>query len=201
MNSPLTRIVPWAHQLVREVLRPGDLAVDLTAGTGQDTLLLFETVGSHGQVLAFDIQPQALENTRARLEPLGARVKALPTGTPLPDEAGVYLLAAGHEQLETHLSRAPRVVIANLGFLPGGDGHIITRPETTLTALDQAARLLAPGGRLAVVVYTGHPGGAEEGVAVEHYFCTLPADGWQTIRVETCNRHDAPFLLAAQKSS
>ena len=38
--SSLIRIVTWSHELVREVLRPGDLAVDLTAGKGRDTLAL-----------------------------------------------------------------------------------------------------------------------------------------------------------------
>lgn len=57
--SSLTRIVPWSQQLVCEVLRPGDLAVDLTAGKGRATLALAKAVGAQGQVVAFDLQTTA----------------------------------------------------------------------------------------------------------------------------------------------
>ncbi len=50
-------------------------------------------------------------------------------------------------------------IIANLGYLPGGDRAIITRSESTLAALDQSLTSLAVGGRVAVVVYPGHAGG------------------------------------------
>ncbi len=196
----LTRIIPWAHQLVRDVLRPTELGVDLTAGTGQDALLLFETVGSLGRVLSFDIQAEAIQRTRDRLEPLGARLKDLAPGVPLPDAPGVYLALESHEALGAVLQKnRPKVVIANLGFLPGSDGHIITRPETTLAALGQAAEALSVGGRLIVVVYTGHPGGPEEGTAVDNFFQQLPQDNWQVIQTRVFNREDAPYLLAAEK--
>jgi len=50
--SYLTRIVPWSQKLVCDVLRHGDLAVDLTAGKGRDTHALAEAVGAQGQVRA-----------------------------------------------------------------------------------------------------------------------------------------------------
>lgn len=200
MNAPLSRIVPWGHRLAHEVLRPGDLAVDLTAGTGQDCLRLFECVGSLGQVLAFDIQPAALEATRRRLEPLGARVVAWSDG-PVPREPGVFLLSQGHQQLQQFLPGAPRAVLANLGYLPGSDGCVTTRPDTTLDALNQAAEALQVGGRLIVAVYIGHSGGAEEGEAVDAFFRELPMVQWQTLRLAVPNAPVAPFLLAAEKQA
>ena len=58
--SHLANIVSRSQRLLSEVLQPGDLAVDLTAGNGSDTLFLAQTVGPTGTVLAFDIQVQAL---------------------------------------------------------------------------------------------------------------------------------------------
>lgn len=52
-----------------------------------------------------------------------------------------------------------RLVAFNLGFLPGGDKEIITKPETTLPALEAAKKILMPGGLISLVVYVGHPGG------------------------------------------
>ena len=53
MSFQLPHIISWSHRLVREVLEPGDLAVDLTAGRGRDTLMLCQTVGAEGCVLSF----------------------------------------------------------------------------------------------------------------------------------------------------
>ena len=69
----LTSIVHWSHVAIAEVMESGDLAVDLTAGNGNDTLFLARMVGPTGTVVAFDIQPQALETARTLLE--GAGVK------------------------------------------------------------------------------------------------------------------------------
>lgn len=52
-----------------------------------------------------------------------------------------------------------RLVAFNLGFLPGGDKAIITKPETTLLALEAAKETVMPGGLISLVVYVGHPGG------------------------------------------
>ena len=72
--SHLANIVSRSQQLLNEVLQPGDLAVDLTAGNGSDTLSLAQTVGPTGTVLAFDIQVQALATTTERLEQAACRV-------------------------------------------------------------------------------------------------------------------------------
>ena len=58
-----------ARQLTADVLesllQPGDHAVDATMGNGHDTCLLARLVGPKGHVDAFDLQPQAVENTAA----------------------------------------------------------------------------------------------------------------------------------------
>ena len=59
-----------ARDFLRQVLRPGDTAVDATVGKGRDLLFLTECVGEGGRVLGFDIQPEAL----AAAEKLGAQV-------------------------------------------------------------------------------------------------------------------------------
>ena len=67
MASILPPILAQAHDLVRRVLRPGDVAVDATVGNGQDTLFLAECVGPTGRVIGFDIQLSAIEATASRL--------------------------------------------------------------------------------------------------------------------------------------
>jgi hypothetical protein len=89
--------------------------------------------------------------------------------------------------------------MANLGYLPGGDPALITRPDSTLAALQQSLHLLAPRGRLVVTVYPGHPGGAEEGAVVNAFFCHLTREHWHVLSLRVVNHSDAPYLLVAER--
>lgn len=195
-----TDMTRWAHAMLTPALEPGALAVDLTAGNGFDTLFLWRAVGSAGTVLAFDIQAQALSETRRRLDAAGARTVRLADAECLPaDTPGVFLACACHALLPRLLRRAPQAVMANLGYLPGGDHAVITRSETTLQALHAALTLLAVGGRLAVAAYPGHPGGDQESRAVRELFATLDARQWLVLELSASNRPRAPRLLLAEK--
>jgi len=149
-----TKAYELARRIVAPFLEEGSLAVDATAGNGKDTLFLAQRVGSSGHVYAFDVQPQALEKTEALLAQAGLRQR-------------VTLFEAGHEHLAAYIHRQIKVVMFNLGYLPGGDHAIITRPETTRAALESALELLEKGGIISVVAYTGHPGSLKEKEVLE----------------------------------
>jgi len=197
--QPFASLIHWAQQLLAEVLVPGDLAVDLTAGNGADTRFLHRCVGGDGLVVSFDIQPRALQATESALLEDGAFIRRVAAGETVGPAPGVALVADGHHHLATYLPGFPRAVIANLGYLPGGDQLITTRSATTCAAVGEAARLLLPGGRLAIVVYTGHAGGAEEGAALEQALQGLPAKLFQVLRLQLLNRSNAPYLLLVEK--
>ena len=169
------RLTHKAHVIVSRYLKEGDLAVDATAGNGYDTVFLAQQVGDGGRVFAFDIQEQALRATAARLEQsgLGSRVE---------------LIHCGHEQmaatLPPHSHGRIQAVMFNLGYLPGSDKSTVTRVEHSLPALEQARRLLAPGGIISVLAYRGHPGGLEESLAMKDALATL-AGGLQLSILES----------------
>ncbi len=199
-RSCLSRIIPWSHELLAEVVSPGDLAVDLTAGRGQDTLALWQMVGDQGQVLAFDIQKGALMQTQQRLQAAGARVRMLDQGgMPAMAQSGVDLIACCHSRYAEVSAGTPTAIIANLGYLPGGNQQLITQPETTLMALQQALVSLAHGGRMAVVVYPGHAGGAAEAALVTHFFTDLGSNSYDVLHLSLSNRKQAPALFIAEK--
>jgi hypothetical protein len=197
--SSLIRIVPWSQQLVCEVLQPGDLAVDLTAGKGRDTLTLAKAVGPSGQILAFDIQPSALDQTASFLNDQGVSSQRWSAEESLPEKAGVYLVQACHATLSDLIDRPIKAAIANLGYLPGGDRSLVTGPQSTLPALHQTLDLLSVGGRLAVTIYPGHPGGSEEACAVEDLLNGLSRELWQILGITVNNRPEAPRLLVAER--
>ena len=198
--SALTRIVPWSQQLVCEILQPGDLAVDLTTGKGRDTLALAKAVGPKGQVVAFDLQTTALEQTTELLQGHDFAVRRWPAEQTLPQQPGIFLVQTCHSTLAQLLQHPAKAIMANLGYLPGGDQSLITRPDLTLAALQQSLKLLTPGGRLAVTVYPAHPGGGEEGDAVNAFLCRLPSDQWKVLSLCAANCNEAPYLLVAERT-
>ena len=190
---PLPDILDFAHTLATGALRPGDVAVDATIGNGHDTLALARAVGPDGRVYGVDVQSAALSSTRERLTTAGVADR-------------VRLRQAGHEDLAEHLPDrlhgAVGAVTFNLGYLPGGDRTSPTTPETTLPALDAALRLLRPGGVATVVLYTGHPGGADEAAAVEAWAADLPRSRAEVLSYRFLNRpNDPPRLLALEAQS
>lgn len=178
MTTPLTQ---QAQEFIGQAIQPGDEAIDATAGNGHDTLFLARAAGPTGTVYAFDIQPAALEATRDRLRRAGL------------DER-VRLIRCGHEELQQRLPPGShgkiQAVMFNLGYLPGSDQRIVTRPHTTLLAIEQAAEMLAPGGRMTVLAYRGHEGGEEETQAVTARLMAL--EGWQLV----IRPSSGPILLA-----
>lgn len=138
-----------AADCLRRFLLPGDTAVDATMGNGHDTLMLCRLVGANGCVYAFDVQAQAVENTRKRLEEAGVGTRA-------------RLYLSGHEHMEDYVPGGVQAVMFNLGWLPGGDKSVTTHWETTQKAVKSALKLLASDGICVICVYPGHEAGDEE---------------------------------------
>lgn len=181
------KVTEMCHLLVSQYLKPGQTAVDATAGNGHDTLFLARTVGPQGRVYAFDIQEQALQNTEALLEANGCR-------------ENVSLILDSHANLAGYIEEPIHCLLYNLGYLPGGDKSLITKAATTKASLEQGLRLLAPGGIIAIVAYTGHPGGREESSLVEELLARLPHSQWQVFSWRRENgTAQVPFLLVAYR--
>lgn len=161
--KPLTQI---AHEFVAACLHIGDVAVDLTAGNGRDTLFMAQRVGGTGHVFAFDIQEKAIDATRTLL-----REHAI--------ESVVTLHCLSHadwsNQIELEHSVRIRAIMMNLGFLPGGDKSVVTQSDSTKQAIDAAVDRLQPGGIFSILCYPGHPGGEREAQAVHAKLSSLDA--------------------------
>ncbi|MOA03433.1 hypothetical protein D3C78_1229400 [compost metagenome] len=187
-------VLSMAHKWIAERTSPGDTVIDATAGTGVDTLALAELVGPRGTVYAFDIQQEALDRTRARLS-ASSSSDALPA---------VHLMLENHakmaESIGPSVAGNAAAVMFNLGYLPGGgDLSIITEPSSTIAALNAALALLRPGGIVTCVLYPGHPGGAEEALAVEAWAASLPQMLGQAVIYRQLQRSTAPYLVAVEK--
>lgn len=186
----LERIGEAAHRHARAVLSPGARAVDATVGNGHDTLFLAQAVGPEGAVLGLDVQAAALAAARRRLDEAGVAAR-------------VRLVEAGHERLGT-VAAAWRGTVAavlfNLGYLPGSNRRVATRAATTLPALTAARDLLGPGGRLVVMAYRGHTGGAEEAAAVAAWCRACDPRAFEAVAYERLNgARPAPVLFVVAR--
>lgn len=179
--------VSLSHHFLKDRIGEGDRVVDATCGNGHDTLFLAQLVGSSGKVWAFDIQQEALQNTRKLLAETGCL-------------DWVEIVEAGHENLDRIVDPPLTGVVFNLGYLPGNNKEVTTRPEQTIPALQQAASLLQSGGIITVCIYTGHEGGGAEGEAVEKWASSLNGDEFNAWVCRQPNRPStAPYLLLVEK--
>lgn len=159
-----------AHAYWRKILQPTDRVVDATCGNGKDTRVLAEIV-SQGHVFSFDIQEEALH--RARLH---------------ADLPNISFIHKSHVFLPSNLDI--RLIVYNLGYLPGGNKAITTQTEETLESLKQAIQITRS---ITITCYPGHQEGAREEQAVDLFCKTL--QGWSVQCFKWQNGKPSLFIL------
>ena len=148
----------YAHRYWSDIIRTGDTLVDATAGNGHDASFLATALGlvGGGTLYVIDIQAEAIMRSKDRL-----RQTLEQQGWELHEESACKWHArmggdggflAVHWVLGCHLDalnaitqRSVRLVVFNLGYLPGGDKSVCTTTATTLPALDAAQQAIQIG--------------------------------------------------------
>lgn len=177
----------FSHTLLKEVIKPGDVVIDATAGKGNDTLFLAQLVGNKGHVYSFDIQAQAVTLTKQLIDQ--HHVSSQTT-----------VINDGHENLSQYTSEKITAAIFNLGYLPDGDHSIITKPDTTLASVRAMMKLLKPNGVIILVIYYGHPGGQQEKEQILSFTKQLNQYQYNVLQYQFINQiHEPPMLIAIQK--
>lgn len=189
---PRVSLTQQVHHALGPRIHADSVAIDATAGNGHDTLFLASNIDNTGHVYAFDIQAQAIENSRERLSAAG-----------LSDR--ITLIQAGHEHMAERIAKrhlgTVEIIMFNLGYLPSADKTVITCSTTTILALQAATEILAEKGVISILAYPGHPGGREETEAVIHWAETLPASHFTTtIHHADRNPEKSPLWIEVHKS-
>ena len=182
------RSARWlAADCQRAVILPGDRVIDATMGNGHDTLFLARLVGDTGHVTAFDLQPDAVKSTAARLAENG-----------VADRCELHCL--GHEHMAEIVTEPVRAVVFNLGWLPGGDKSVTTRWETTKRAVEAAMGLLLPGGVITICVYPGHEAGDIERRSLTEWLAQVRPQAFNILHQRFLNAGPgAPECVILQK--
>jgi 16S rRNA (cytosine967-C5)-methyltransferase len=134
--------------------KPGEQVIDLCAGAGGKTLALAAMMKNRGQIYATDLDKRRLAPIHARMERAGAR--DVQVRTPKGDRAKEDPLADLENRADLVLIDAPctgigtwrRNADAKWRMRPGA---LALRLREQAEALDRAADLVKPGGRIAYV--------------------------------------------------
>ena len=185
------RLTDISQAWLKESLQQGDIVVDATLGNGFDALFLAQRIGEAGQLYGFDVQPQAITQSEILLA---------------DETCFKSFFLKGHEFMASVLPPEAKGqikgIMFNLGWLPNSDKSIITKPDTTISAIKQGIDWLAEGGKLSLMVYPGHQGGDTEAKLVIDWVksCCLKSKGALKCEiVDVPNHPTAPVLLKISK--
>lgn len=181
--------IRFTHDILKKAIVPGDRVIDATVGNGNDTVLLAAAVGEMGRVYGFDIQKEAMDKTKEKL---------LLTGLFPQTE----LILDGHEKIDEYVPAETEISAAtfNLGYLPSGDKSIVTKPETTISAIEQCIHKLRKGGLITIMIYSGHEGGKVEKEAVDEFVINLPQEEVHVLEYKFVNqKNNPPYLYIIEK--
>jgi len=208
----------FAHRYWSAALQAGDTVVDATLGNGHDATFLALALGraGGGTLVCVDLQALAIERSqdhlREALDGAGwafdaesdvARWRAIAPGS------GAVLMVEWRcgchaAALESMSARSARLVVFNLGYLPGGDKAVCTTTSTTLPALDAAQHVIQIGGTVSVTIYPGHEEGLHEETAVLEHAAALIQGQWSVYHAQWLNQRNkrtgrrAPSLVLMQ---
>ena len=172
----------------KKILQPGDWAIDATCGNGQDTAKLAQIIGSAGGIIAIDLQKEAIASTQNRLR----NSQACP----------IHFFCQCHSSFPSFCLEKPiRLIVYNLGYLPGGNKQLTTQTATTLASIQTALTLLQPGGMVSITCYPGHAEGACEQAALIDMVNQLDPHLWSCSHHVWENRKKSPSLLLLQKNN
>lgn len=174
------------HTCWKRLVKPGDTVIDATCGNGHDTLCLAQLAltSDAGHVFAIDIQPEAIKATQKRLQ------------SHLPEQVynRVNFLCQGHEQLSMVPQKSVKLIVYNLGYLPGGDRSKTTKTETTLESISQALGLITSDGFISIACYPGHEEGKKESAAILNYLNSMISSCVLCAHIRYMNCQQAPHL-------
>lgn len=174
------QITEWCHHFIKKHVQSGDLCIDATMGNGHDTKLLCQLVGTEGQVLAFDIQKLAYDNTKKLLQ-----------DADVPEN--YQLILDSHTNMDQYANvNSVNCIIFNFGYLPGSDHNLSTKASSSITAIEQGLDLLKKGGLMSLCIYSGGDSGFEERDAILSYLKELDYKKYLVICSSYYNRPKNP---------
>ena len=182
-RTPDLTAVKFVQDFLAARLAQPRLCIDATCGNGGDTAFLCRLTAPEGRVLGFDIQPEAIASTRARLEQAGV-------------PAGQYALHCdSHAHLLQYVQPGTAdAVMFNFGWLPGADHSVFSTADSSIPALEAALAALRVGGVLSAILYSGRVIGTDEKQSILSWLRALPLEKYTVLVCDFANWADTAPL-------
>lgn len=164
-------------------IKKNDLVIDATIGNGKDTEYLCQ-LAYEGMVFGFDIQQEAIKNTKTRLK----------------DYQNFRLFHESHEYMDKVLENYRgkiSLILFNLGYLPKGDKTKTTMVSSTLKAIENGLTLLNKKGVILVTIYPGHTEGLQESKGIQKWIQTH--SNYCIKEYHNTVKENAPYLIEIKK--
>lgn len=147
------------------------VAMDGTLGKGADMAFLCG-LDQVGEVWGFDIQQEAIDLSRDRLD---------------GEHKEVHLILDSHHQVDHYIKKPIDIAMFNLGYLPSGDKTIVTYADTSVLAIQKVMTQLAPGGIVTVLTYPGHEEGMREHGEISRFLGQIDQKRYEIFKLSKQN--------------
>ena len=182
----MKKVVEIAHDILMSKIPRDSVVADMTCGNGFDTCFL-AGLAQVRKVYAFDIQKEAIEHTREKLEQQHV-------------EQNCILIQDGHEHVDRYIKEELDAGIFNFGYLPHGDEWITTKLATSQCAVSKVLKLLKKHGILILVLYPGHEEGKKESDYFSEWVKQLDSSSFSVMSIKMENKVRSPYLLVIEKN-
>ena len=175
----INNAVQFQHLIWDRVMKHANIVVDATCGNGHDLLYLAERAKKGCHLYGIDIQMKAINSSQELLQSNDTHDRAL--ANQLKDEV-------------------IDLMIFNLGYLPGGDHQVITKPHQTIDAINEGLEKLSKSGVITIVAYPGTTEGFEEMQMLKSYLSDLEQKLYNVCHWHPMNQiNNPPELFILQK--
>ncbi len=179
-----------AHHFWANLLQENDTVIDATCGNGKDSLALASLLKTKKNTTLYclDIQNTAMHTTKELLKHLTPEFLS-----------SVHFFQMSHADIPIDLIKKTKLLVYNLGYLPGGDKSITTLTSSTTISICKAIEYLPLGGVISLTCYPGHAEGKKEEEALLSFFSCLDPKIWCFTSFIWNNRKASPSFLLVQK--
>lgn len=185
---PFKNVVSMSHMLLQPYVPSARVLIDMTCGNGHDTAFLASLMSGNAVLYAFDIQEEAIAQTKKELLSQGLADKH------------VVCRQGSHDELAAQIDEPVDIVVFNLGYLPSGNHAIHTKSETTVKAVKICLNKIAKNGIIMIAAYPGTEAGAQEEEALRCFFQCVPQKEFDVSLWQPMNQiHCPPVLYIVQK--
>lgn len=172
-------------------MKKAKVVVDATCGNGHDLLYLAKRAQKGCHLYGIDIQMKAIKSSKDLLQ-----------SNDIAPEVSLTFIHDSHDLAVAHQlkDKVIDLMIFNLGYLPGSNHEIITKPHHTIDAIKEGLNKLSKSGIITIVAYPGTSEGMDEMKSLISYLSDLEQKLYNVCHWQPLNQvNNPPELFILQK--